>query len=182
MLDIGWAELLVVGVVALLVVGPKELPGLLRTIGKYLGMARRQANEFKQQFNEAIKDTELDDIRKEVDAIRTDTASTIRDVQSSVSVSDRDIGASSTDASVAAVDNADPTWMTGDTQPSPAETAARAAAERAQAMRVSDAVTAAPAADANASTATGAEQHADKPSAVSAVNGASRPQSADAGA
>ncbi|MEM1305883.1 MAG: Sec-independent protein translocase protein TatB, partial [Pseudomonadota bacterium] len=47
MLDIGWAELLVVGVVALLVVGPKELPGMLRTLGKYLGMVRRQANEFK---------------------------------------------------------------------------------------------------------------------------------------
>ncbi|MEL6872331.1 MAG: Sec-independent protein translocase protein TatB, partial [Pseudomonadota bacterium] len=47
MLDIGWTELLVIGVVALLVVGPKELPGLLRTIGRYVGMIRRQANEFR---------------------------------------------------------------------------------------------------------------------------------------
>lgn len=86
MLDIGWAELLVVGVVALLVVGPKELPGLLRTIGRYVGMVRRQANEFKAQFDEAIRETELDEIRKEVDAIRNDTTSTIRDVEKSVDV------------------------------------------------------------------------------------------------
>ena len=45
MLDIGWWELLVVGMVALVVVGPKELPTLLRTIGHYVGMAKRQADE-----------------------------------------------------------------------------------------------------------------------------------------
>ena len=47
MFDIGWTELVVIGVVALLVVGPKELPALLRTIGRYMGMVKRQANELE---------------------------------------------------------------------------------------------------------------------------------------
>ncbi len=71
MLDIGWMELMVVGVVALLVVGPKELPGLLRTIGRYLGMAKRQAEQFRAQFDEAIRETEFEDLRREMDDIRS---------------------------------------------------------------------------------------------------------------
>jgi sec-independent protein translocase protein TatB len=165
MLDIGWAELLVVGVVALLVVGPKELPGMLRTLGQYIGMIRRQANEFKQQFNDAIKDTELDEIRKEVDAIRSDTAQTVRDVQSSVRVSDSDIGAAKT--AEGAEGSADPTWMTEGAQPSPAEAAALAAAERAERLRSGEAATTKSSASASGET---------QPSATT------RPQTADAGA
>jgi len=71
MLDIGWMELMLIGVVALLVVGPKELPGLLRTIGRYIAMAKRQADQFRAQFDEAIRETEFDDIRREMDDIRT---------------------------------------------------------------------------------------------------------------
>ncbi len=71
MLDIGWMELMVIGVVALLVVGPKELPGLLRTIGRYIAMAKRQADQFRAQFDEAIRETEFDDIRREMDDIRS---------------------------------------------------------------------------------------------------------------
>lgn len=71
MLDIGWMELMVIGVVALLVVGPKELPGLLRTIGRYVGMAKRQADQFRAQFDEAIRETEFEDLRREMDDIRS---------------------------------------------------------------------------------------------------------------
>lgn len=71
MLDIGWMELMVVGIVALLVVGPKELPTLLRTIGRYVGMAKRQADQFRAQFDEAIRDTEFDDLKKEMDDLRS---------------------------------------------------------------------------------------------------------------
>jgi sec-independent protein translocase protein TatB len=71
MLDIGWMELMVVGIVALLVVGPKELPSLLRTIGRYIGMAKRQADQFRAQFDEAIRDTEFEDLKKEMDDLRS---------------------------------------------------------------------------------------------------------------
>lgn len=71
MLDIGWMELMVVGIVALLVVGPKELPTLLRTIGRYVGMAKRQADQFRAQFDEAIRDSEFEDLKKEMDDLRS---------------------------------------------------------------------------------------------------------------
>jgi len=84
MFDIGWTELLVIGVVALLVVGPKELPALLRTIGRYMGMIRRQANEFRAQFDEAMRETELDQLRKEVAALKGEAESSIRSAEQSL--------------------------------------------------------------------------------------------------
>lgn len=71
MFDIGWSELLVVGIVALVVVGPKELPGLLRSLGKAIATVRRMAGDFQSQFNEAMREAELDELRKEVDALRS---------------------------------------------------------------------------------------------------------------
>ncbi len=79
MLDLGWSELLVVAVVALIVVGPKELPGMLRTIGKFVKMIRRQANEFRSQFDEAIKDTEFEQVRRDFENIKSDATATVRD-------------------------------------------------------------------------------------------------------
>ncbi|WP_069437660.1 Sec-independent protein translocase protein TatB [Methyloceanibacter methanicus] len=70
MLDIGWSELLVVAIVAIVVVGPKDLPKLMRTIGFYAGKARRMAGEFQRQFNEAIAESEADEVRKNLEAIR----------------------------------------------------------------------------------------------------------------
>jgi len=84
MFDIGWSELLIIGVVALLVVGPKELPALLRTIGRYMGMVKRQANEFRAQFDEAMRETEFDQLRKDVEAIKSDAESSLRDAERSV--------------------------------------------------------------------------------------------------
>jgi len=84
MFDIGWSELLVIGVVALLVVGPKELPALLRTVGRYVGMIRRQANEFRAQFDEAMRETELEQLRREVAALKTEAESSIRSAEQSL--------------------------------------------------------------------------------------------------
>ena len=84
MFDIGWSELVVIGVVALLVVGPKELPALLRTIGRYTGMIKRQANEFRSQFDEAMRETELDQLRKEVASLKHEAESTLRSAEQSV--------------------------------------------------------------------------------------------------
>lgn len=64
MFDIGWSELLVIGVVALVVIGPKELPGVLRTVGQMVGKLRRMAGEFQGQFQEALREAELDGLKK----------------------------------------------------------------------------------------------------------------------
>jgi len=67
MFDIGWSELVVIGVVALIAIGPKELPGVLRMVGQWLGKARRMAAEFQGQFNEAMREAEMADIKKTFD-------------------------------------------------------------------------------------------------------------------
>jgi sec-independent protein translocase protein TatB len=73
MFDIGWGELVVIGVVALIAIGPKELPGVLRTTGQWMGKIRRMASDFQDQFKEALREAELDDLKKKVDEM-TDTA------------------------------------------------------------------------------------------------------------
>ena len=70
MLGLDFTEILIIGVVALIVVGPKELPQMMRTIGQWAGKARRMASEFQGQMNEAIREAELDDVRKSVDDLR----------------------------------------------------------------------------------------------------------------
>ena len=67
MFDIWWSELVVIGVVALIAIGPKELPGVLRTVGQWMGKARRMASEFQGQFNEAMREAEMADIKKTFD-------------------------------------------------------------------------------------------------------------------
>ncbi len=79
MFDIGWTELLIIGVMALIVVGPKDLPVLLRTIGRYVGIIRKQASEFRAQFDEALRETEFDQIRKDVAGIKQDVANTVHE-------------------------------------------------------------------------------------------------------
>lgn len=69
MFDLGWTELIVVAVVTILVVGPKELPGMLRTIGRSMGQMRRMAGDFQRQFNDALKEAELDDVQKAVESV-----------------------------------------------------------------------------------------------------------------
>ncbi len=91
MFDLTSSKLLILGVVALIVVGPKELPFLLRTIGKYVAMIRRQANEFRSQFDEAMREAELDTIRKDVENVARDAETSLRDATSGV---DREIQAS----------------------------------------------------------------------------------------
>jgi sec-independent protein translocase protein TatB len=67
MFDIGWSELVVIAVVALIAIGPKELPGVLRMIGQWMGKARRMASDFQGQFNEAMREAEMADIKKTFD-------------------------------------------------------------------------------------------------------------------
>src|SRR6187399_2300767 len=70
MFDIGWTEMLVIAIVMIVVVGPKDLPRMLRTFGKTTAKLRAMAGDFQKQFNEALKEAELDDVKKSVDALR----------------------------------------------------------------------------------------------------------------
>lgn len=69
MFDIGWSELIVIGVVALIAIGPKELPGVLRMVGQWMGKARRMASEFQSQFQEAMREAEVADMKKQFDDV-----------------------------------------------------------------------------------------------------------------
>ena len=75
MFDIGWSEILVIAVVAIVVVGPKELPKMLRTFGKTMGTVRRTANDFKRQFDEALREAErqadVGDVKTTIQSIST---------------------------------------------------------------------------------------------------------------
>ena len=74
MFDIGWSELLVIAVVAIIVMGPKELPRLMRTFGHYTGKLRRAAGEFQRQFEDAVRESELDEVRKALHDVRDTSA------------------------------------------------------------------------------------------------------------
>ncbi|MFG1398476.1 Sec-independent protein translocase protein TatB [Roseixanthobacter pseudopolyaromaticivorans] len=66
MFDIGWSELMLIGVVALIVIGPKELPSVLRTVGRTVTKLRRMAGEFQGQFQDALREADLSDMRSEI--------------------------------------------------------------------------------------------------------------------
>ena len=70
MFDIGWAELLVIATVLIVVVGPKDLPGMLRAFGRTMSKVRGMAAEFRGQFDDALREAELDEVRKAVDDVR----------------------------------------------------------------------------------------------------------------
>lgn len=70
MFDIGWSELVVIAVVALIAIGPKELPGVLRMVGQWMAKARKMAAEFQGQFNEAMREAEMADLKKTFDEVR----------------------------------------------------------------------------------------------------------------
>jgi sec-independent protein translocase protein TatB len=77
MFDIGWSELVVIAVVALIAIGPKELPGVLRMVGQWMGKARKMASEFQGQFNEAMREAEMADVKKAFDDVK-EAASSFR--------------------------------------------------------------------------------------------------------
>jgi sec-independent protein translocase protein TatB len=85
MFDIGWSELVVIAVVALIAIGPKELPAVLRTVGQYMGKIRRMASEFQGQFQEAMREAEMADLKKSVDEM-TDAAKGFTDFDPLASV------------------------------------------------------------------------------------------------
>jgi sec-independent protein translocase protein TatB len=79
MFDVGWSELVVIGVVALVVIGPKELPGVLRTVGKAVNKLRVMAGEFRGQFDDAMREAELHDVKKDFTDLTNAANSAIAD-------------------------------------------------------------------------------------------------------
>jgi sec-independent protein translocase protein TatB len=75
MLDIGWSELILIGIVALIVVGPKDLPRMFHALGRMTSKARGMAREFQRAMDDAAKTAGLDEVRKDLNAIRSSTSS-----------------------------------------------------------------------------------------------------------
>jgi sec-independent protein translocase protein TatB len=84
MFDITSSKLLLLGIVALIVIGPKDLPVLLRTVGKYVGIIKRQAAEFRAQFDEAIRESELEQLKKDVESMGQEAEASMREAERTV--------------------------------------------------------------------------------------------------
>jgi len=98
MFDIGWSEFAVIAVVALIAIGPKELPGVLRMVGQWVGKARKMAGEFQGQFQEAMREAEMADLKKSFDEVKEAASgfaggnvmtSLQKDVSSALDISDK---------------------------------------------------------------------------------------------
>ena len=107
MFDIGWSELVVIAVVALIAIGPKELPGVLRMVGQWMGKARKMAAEFQGQFQEAMREAEMADLKKSFDEVKEAASgfsggnimtSLQKDVGDALRIDDIDKAATNTDA------------------------------------------------------------------------------------
>jgi sec-independent protein translocase protein TatB len=79
MFDIAWSELMLIGAVALVVIGPKDLPKAMRTVGQAVGKVRRMASEFQGQFNDAMREAELHDLKKPVEDVGGSVSSAMSD-------------------------------------------------------------------------------------------------------
>jgi sec-independent protein translocase protein TatB len=93
MFDISWSEFLLIGVIALIVIGPKELPGVLRTLGQYTRKVRGMAADFQNQFQEAMREAEMADLKKQVDDLAHDVKSfdPLKDVRSDLEATGKDL-------------------------------------------------------------------------------------------
>lgn len=73
MFDLGWTELLLIGIVALIVVGPKDLPGLFRSVGRFIGKAKGMAREFSRAMEDAADESGVKDISTSIKAAANPT-------------------------------------------------------------------------------------------------------------
>jgi sec-independent protein translocase protein TatB len=93
MFDISWTEFLLIGIVALIVIGPKELPNVMRTMGQWTRKVRSMAADFQNQFHEAMREAEMADLKKQVDEIAQDVKEydPLKDVRADVEAIGRDL-------------------------------------------------------------------------------------------
>jgi sec-independent protein translocase protein TatB len=107
MFDFSWSELLLIGLVALIFIGPKELPGVLRTLGQWMSKIRRMAGDFQNQFHDAMREAELADLKKEVDEMAAHAAQysnfdPLADVRKEMESAQRDVESTVVDKPVPA--------------------------------------------------------------------------------
>lgn len=143
MFDIGWSELVLIGVVALVAIGPKELPGVLRMVGQWMGKARKMAAEFQGQFQEAMREAEMADLKKSFDEVKEAASgftggglmtSLQKDVSDALRVDALDKPAEETTATAAIEPPASPTTPEAPTPETFVEAEAHAAANEALAI------------------------------------------------
>jgi sec-independent protein translocase protein TatB len=79
MFDIGWTEMMVLAIVAVVIVGPKDLPKVIRTVGKWVGKARSMAREFQSSLDDIARESELDDLKKQIDKAGSEFEKAARD-------------------------------------------------------------------------------------------------------
>ena len=84
MFDIGWSELLLIGIVALVVIGPKDLPKVLRALGTMMSKVRSMASEFQGQFQDAMREAELSDLKKEAEKLAASATDAIQNPMQSI--------------------------------------------------------------------------------------------------
>ena len=91
MFGFGWGEIVVIGIVALIAIGPKELPTVLRSLGHWMGKIRRMANEFQGQFQEALREAELTDLKKQAEEVTNSITSydPLKDTQKELEICTR---------------------------------------------------------------------------------------------
>jgi sec-independent protein translocase protein TatB len=93
MFDISWTEFLLIGVIALIVIGPKELPTVMRTLGQYTRKIRSMASDFQNQFQEAMREAEMTDLKKQVDDMASDIKNydPLKDVRTDLETVGKDV-------------------------------------------------------------------------------------------
>ncbi|MEM9988136.1 MAG: Sec-independent protein translocase protein TatB [Pseudomonadota bacterium] len=87
--QLGMAELLLLGVLALIIVGPKDLPRLMHSVGKAVGGLRRMADDFRHSFSQMAKEAELEEMRKEIEALKADNPA--QDIEAALSGTEEDV-------------------------------------------------------------------------------------------
>src|SRR6202012_4634492 len=124
MFDIGWSEFAVIAVVALIAIGPKELPGVLRMVGQWVAKARKMAGEFQGQFQEAMREAEMADLKKSFDEVKEAASgfaggnimtSLQKEFSSALDVSDIDKPAASTETPATPLEASVETSLSGAT-------------------------------------------------------------------
>jgi sec-independent protein translocase protein TatB len=144
MFDIGWSELVVIAVVALIVIGPKELPGVLRNVGHWMGKVRRMAGEFQSQFQEAMREAEMADLKKHADDLNSVASSLSKPFDPTDYLGKLDAPSTDTAASTTPAGSADAAASAPDAAPVSSSEAVTAAAPAATEPSATPAVASAP--------------------------------------
>ena len=163
MFDIGWSELLVIAVVALIAIGPKELPGVLRNVGHWMGKVRRMAAEFQSQFQEAMREAEMEDLKKHADDLNNAARSLSKPFDPADYLGKLDTPSTSTAADTSAI--------SAEASAAATEAAATAAAAEVKAPVAEPPAAAEPATEAPADTLPAAEREAIAPVQAPAPSG-----------